>query len=132
MLPPGLVEETLHSLSLILPRVNGKCQKWFEKEQRIQLSYSRLLDPLAADQKPGDLGRSLATYKYWNNRLLEVSKAFDESQPRDISSWWMDRRNTVQWYTFWIAALVLLLTVVFGLIQSITGIIQAYAAYHKD
>jgi Ni/Fe-hydrogenase subunit HybB-like protein len=87
---------------------------------------------LAADQKPGDLGHSVTTYKYWHNRVAEISEAFDKSQPRDIGGWWMDRRNTVQWYTFWIAALALLLTVVFGLIQSITGIILAYAAYHKD
>jgi hypothetical protein len=44
MLPPELVEETLHSLALILPRTDERCRKWFEKERIIQLSYSRLLD----------------------------------------------------------------------------------------
>ena len=45
-----------------------------------------------------------------------------------IHSWWYDDRKKVQWYTFWVAALVLLLTIVFGLVQSVSGVVQAWAA----
>ena len=45
-----------------------------------------------------------------------------------MSSWWYDDRRKVQWYTFWIAALVLLLTIIFGLIQSVSGVVSAWAA----
>jgi hypothetical protein len=34
----------------------------------------------------------------------------------------------VQWYTFWVAALVLGLTIVFGLIQCVEGALQVYLA----
>ncbi|KAI9785282.1 MAG: hypothetical protein M1816_000468 [Peltula sp. TS41687] len=130
ILPAELIDKTLHSLALMLPTVNRKCRKWFNKEKRIRDSHFGPLDPQVADQKLGRQGRSVENYRYWNDRLLRVAQAFDRSEPRGMSSWWIDRRNRVQWYTFWIAALVLVLTIIFGLIQSITGILQAYAAYH--
>lgn len=130
ILPDGLMDETLHTLALILPRVNRKCQKWFEKEQRVQRSFNSTLDPLAADQQLGRRGRSVTTYRYWNNRLARLAEVFDKSEPKGVLNWWMDRRNRVQWYTFWVAATVLALTLVFGLIQSITGVLQVYAAYN--
>jgi hypothetical protein len=37
-------------------------------------------------------------------------------------------RKRVQWYTFWVAVLVLLLTIVFGLIQSVSSVVQAWAS----
>ena len=42
-------------------------------------------------------------------------------------SWWYDDRKKVQWYTFWVAFLVLVLTVFFGIIQSAAAIVQAWA-----
>lgn len=57
-----------------------------------------------------------------------LKQVFDEAQPKTLTQWWYDRRNGVQWYTFWVAAFVLLLTIVFGLIQSIEGAIQVYAS----
>ena len=57
-----------------------------------------------------------------------LKQTFDESEPQTIRSWWYDDRKKVQWYTFWVAVLVLVLTIVFGFIQSISGIIQAWAA----
>lgn len=57
-----------------------------------------------------------------------LKQVYDEAQPKTLRQWWHDRRNAVQWYTFWVAVLVLILTVVFGLIQSIEGAIQAYTS----
>jgi hypothetical protein len=58
-----------------------------------------------------------------------LKQVFDEAQPRTIVQWWHDRRNGVQWYTFWVAVLVLVLTILFGLIQSIEGALQVYASF---
>lgn len=69
-------------------------------------------------------------FKYWSGRISEIHEAFNASKPRGISSWWIDRRNPVQWETFWIALSALVLTLVFGLLQSITGILQVDVAYH--
>jgi uncharacterized protein YneF (UPF0154 family) len=45
--------------------------------------------------------------------------------------WLWDRRNTVQWCTFWLAILVIALTLLFGLVQSIEGGLQLYLAYKE-
>ena len=59
---------------------------------------------------------------------MVLKQTFDDSEPHKLSHWWYDDRKKVQWYTFWIAALVLVLTIVFGLIQSIAGVVQAWAS----
>lgn len=41
---------------------------------------------------------------------------------------WHDRRNPVQWWTFWLAAIITVLTVVFGIIASYTGFRQVATA----
>lgn len=58
-----------------------------------------------------------------------LKQVFDEAHPRTLAQWWHDRRNGVQWYTFWVAVLVLVLTILFGLIQSIEGGLQVYASF---
>ena len=73
-------------------------------------------------------GRAFDRYKYWSERLEIIVEAYNKSEPKALPQWWNDRRNKVQWYTFWTAALILLLTIVFGFIQSITGILQVYFA----
>lgn len=60
-----------------------------------------------------------------------IQKAHDESEPKALPQWWNGRRKKVQWYTFWAAILILVLTIVFGMIQSVNGIMQVYAAYHS-
>jgi hypothetical protein len=84
-----------------------------------------MLDVAVADQLS-----SRTVFKYWGDRILSIQKTFDRSEPRGLISWWFDRRNRVQWVTFWIAVTALVLTLVFGLMQSITGILQVYVAYH--
>lgn len=69
----------------------------------------------------------------WNDRLVVLKQVFDEVTPRNLSQWWHDRRNGVQWWTFWVAILVLGMTLLFGFIQCIIGIAQVYAAFNpKD
>jgi hypothetical protein len=72
--------------------------------------------------------REVEKYRYWRDRLLTIEEAFDQAEPGTLSQWWFDRRKKVQWYTFWVAIVVLILTISFGLIQSITGIVQAWAS----
>ena len=63
-------------------------------------------------------------FKYWGGRLTSLKRAFDEHEPTGPLQWWRDDRKRVQWWTFWVAILVLVLTIVFGLIQSVTAVIQ--------
>ncbi|KAI1366710.1 hypothetical protein F5Y08DRAFT_351137 [Xylaria arbuscula] len=63
-------------------------------------------------------------YPYWQNRLLAIEDAFEKAKPRSFRQWWHDTRDMQQWWGFWLVITGLFLTVLFGLIQSITGIIQ--------
>lgn len=73
---------------------------------------------------------SIEHFCYWKQRLQELKDAYDGHQPRNPMQVWRDDRQTVQWWTFWIATVVLILTILFGLIQCITGIIQAVMVLH--
>ncbi|KAH0592188.1 hypothetical protein MHUMG1_10044 [Metarhizium humberi] len=76
--------------------------------------------------------RQIEEFHFWNNRLIILKQAFDQSRPATISQWWWDRRNGVQWYTFWVAIVVLFLTIFFGMAQSVEGALQVYKAFHPS
>ena len=111
-------------MALLIPSNDANSRKWFKKRRK----------GLALDSRAGSFpalnasARQIENFQYWRDRLIILKQAFDDSEPNTISSWWYDDRKKVQWYTFWVAALVLLLTVVFGLIQSVSGVVQAWAA----
>jgi hypothetical protein len=126
LFPPLLTEETLRTLALLFPQSDKDIAKWFNK-----LPYSLHIDSQVV--KCGHLkadDRQIETFKFWHDRLVILKQVFDESRPSTLSQWWCDRRNGVQWYTFWVAILVLTLTIFFGIVQSIEGALQVYKAYH--
>lgn len=120
-----LIEETLSTLALLLPSRDQRTTKWLKKKAR-QFE----LDPLVAScgHLPPRI-RRIEHFKYWRDRLIILKQAFDDSEPDTVSQWWYDDRKKVQWYTFWVAALVLLLTVVIGMIQCVVGVLQAWIAF---
>ena len=120
-----LIREVFETLAMLLPSSNMRCAAWF------RLKTSRLgLDPKAgACEYPFNrVTWDINEFHYFRDRLVILKQVFDATEPRTLSQWWLDDRKKVQWYTFWIAALVLVLTIVFGLIQSVTGIVQAWAS----
>jgi hypothetical protein len=74
--------------------------------------------------------RCANTFEFWRDELLILRDILEKPRRTSILQFWYDRRNKVQWYTFWIAVLILCLTVFFGLVQSIEGALQVYKAYH--
>lgn len=60
-----------------------------------------------------------------------LKHVFDDAEPNTMSQWWYDRRKGPQWYTFWIAVVVLVLTIFFGVVQSVEGALQVYLTYNK-
>lgn len=128
--PDGLVEETLQTLALLLPKYDPATATWFKAQLQL-MDYS--VDPQAANCKPLELSqRSTTHFRYWGERLAILKNVYDASEPKTVTQWWSDRRRRVQWATFWIAALVLILTVFFGTIQSVEGALQVYKAYHPS
>jgi CHASE1-domain containing sensor protein len=123
MFPTGLIDETIRTLALFLPQSDPLTRKWFRK-----LSLTSDLDERAAHcarLKAAD--RHIDNFAFWRDRIVVLKQIFDEAEPSTLSQWWHDRRNGVQWYTFWVAIVVLILTLIFGLVQCIEGGIQAHA-----
>lgn len=127
LFPPGFCQETLHTIALLLPSVDISVKRWYRKQQRLYRLDSRAIKcPLLRVE-----GRQIDKFHFWRERLVILKQVFDEAEPRTISQWWHDRRRGPQWYTFWVAVVVLVLTVFFGLAQTIEGAIQVYFAWHS-
>ena len=128
-LSQDLIDETVRSLALLLPSINGQPNKWFQRKQQ---EYQRRQERL--DTRAGLCGhlnaaaRQIDNFKYWRDRITILKQAFDDAEPRSISSLWYDDRKKIQWYIFWVTVLVFLLTMFFGMIQSVSGIVQAWSS----
>ncbi|KAI9855742.1 MAG: hypothetical protein M1813_009632 [Trichoglossum hirsutum] len=125
LFPEKFVDETLRTLTLLFPQSDADTRRWFQS-----LPSSLNLDSRVVKQ--GQLradDRQIENFYFWRDRLVILKQVFDEARPRTLSQWWYDRRNGVQWYTFWVAIMVLVLTMFFGLIQCVEGALQVYKAY---
>lgn len=126
LFPAGLLDETLRTLTLLFPPHEPSTETLIQK-----LDENNLVDKQLTSCTPLRLGdRQIETYVFWHDRLILLKQAFDQSRPATLSQWWHDRRNGVQWYTFWVAVVVLFLTIFFGIVQSVEGALQVYKAYH--
>ncbi|KUJ11004.1 uncharacterized protein LY89DRAFT_654631 [Mollisia scopiformis] len=128
LFPKGFIEETIQTLAILLPEHNKDVKTWFKSQQKL---IDTAIFQLA--RECGQLKKSVRQIKnfvYWHDRLLILKQVFDEAEPSTASQWWNDRRKKVQWCTFWVAALVLLLTIFFGLLQGIEGALQVYKAFN--
>jgi hypothetical protein len=125
--PPGFIAETTRTLALLLPGYDKATKQWFQKERKKNKGLDETAcmgEFLDADQ------RTIQSFVYWRDRLAILKQAYDESEPRTFLQWWKDGRNSVQWATFWVAVLVLSLTIFFGVVQNVEGALQVYKAYH--
>jgi hypothetical protein len=128
--PEGFVKETLRTLALLFPRYDKRTQKWINSEQSSFKGTKCIDTNLLRCDKMRPESRCMEEFKFWRDRLIILKEKFDEPRRTSIGQFWHDRRNKVQWYTFWIAFMVLGLTIFFGVVQSIEGAMQVYKAYH--
>ncbi|KAF5971214.1 hypothetical protein FBULB1_9354 [Fusarium bulbicola] len=128
LFPTGFINETLQTLALLFPSSDAETKMWLRAQRK-----SKQVENI--DPSLGSCGvlrahaRRFEKFSFWHDRLVILKQAFDEAQPKTLSQWWLDRRNRVQWYTFWVAVLVFVMTIVFGIIQTLTGILQVYLSY---
>lgn len=121
--PKDFLDETLRTIALLIPPVLGGPNSWFEAQLLKGLdSHAGILDRLNSSE------RQITRFKYWRDRLVLLKRTFDEAEPRTISQLYHDDRKKTQWFTFWVAVLVFVMTIFFGVIQSIASIIQAWAS----
>ena len=124
MYPPLFIIETLSTLALLLPTHDKSTRKWFRK----QLAKYQLDANLIEIGQLNLHERQIVHFKYWHDRLIVLKQYFDESKPRTFKQWWYDDRKRVQW--FWVAIVLVVSTLLFGVVQSIEGGWQVWKAYH--
>ncbi|KAK2033069.1 hypothetical protein LX32DRAFT_610940 [Colletotrichum zoysiae] len=123
--PDGLIKETLRTLALLFPQNDKNSRSWV----KAQIKYASLDPSLASCGVLSAQDRRFERFDFWRDRLIILKQAFDESSPRTLTQWWNDRRNSVQWYTFWVAIMVFFFTLLFGFIQSAEGALQVWLAW---
>lgn len=120
----GLVDETIRTISLLVPPILGEFNPWFLKQRR-----KHKIDVQAGNcARLNSSQRQIENFVFWRDRLVLLKRTFDDAEPRSISQLWWDDRKKTQWFTFWVAVLVFFMTVFFGVIQSVAGIVQAWAS----
>jgi hypothetical protein len=110
----------MDTLALLIPRTDRRVRKWYKQLQRSYVLDSCVLSLEYLKQED----RRIDHFEIWGGRLRKLKQAFDDQEPDGPLQWWRDDRKPVQWWMFWIAALVLALTIVFGFTQSVTAILQ--------
>ena len=110
-----LLKETITTLNLLFPH-------WDSATQLMLLEHKRTFHHALPIDGPRRL--SLQEFHYWRDRLLELYEEVYLAPPTSWRQAWADRRNPLQWYTFWIAIIVFILSVV----SCTASIIQAWAS----
>ncbi|KAL4983995.1 hypothetical protein BDW68DRAFT_190839 [Aspergillus falconensis] len=122
LLPRDLVKETLRTISLLFPEGDRNTARKYRSNTDIDGRVLR------CGQLHG-MQRDINYFFHWRDRVVMLKQKYDDTHPKTINQWWWDRRNGVQWYTFWVAILILILTTLFGLVQSVEGALQVYKAF---
>ena len=129
--PAGLLDETRRTLDLLFPAEDTENEESIEWLNKKVLKHG--LDPgLLVRRCIGTEDRRADRYEFWHERLSILHEEFEEPHETSIRQFWYDNRNKPQWYTFWVAMFILVLTVFFGFVQSIEGALQVYKAYHPS
>jgi hypothetical protein len=116
------LEETEETIDLLFPTKDSKDSKRTRRlrdKDNVDIEAARDLPP----------AMTINHYKHWGKRLAALQNVYDAARPRQPQQWWYDRRNRAEWATLVIAIIVFVMTLVFGIISSVTGIIQAYASF---
>ncbi|KAF2188447.1 hypothetical protein K469DRAFT_703042 [Zopfia rhizophila CBS 207.26] len=112
---PNFIDETLDTINLVLPISSPDCNAWVGRATR-----NSSVDPNLSVRKALNLGNFFC----WGHRLSRLSSIFKQSSPSTVAQFWFDRRDMSKWWGFWLVAITVFLTVLFGLIQSVAGIMQ--------
>ena len=116
--PKDLLVDTIKTLDLLFPLGEESTHRYLDEiGQSFHRTSSRVLYRAT----------SFEEFRYWRKRLVELHDVYNQT-PGSLFQLWHDRRNPIQWWTFWLAAAIALMTVIFGVIGSYTGFRQVSIA----
>ncbi|KAK0741533.1 hypothetical protein B0T18DRAFT_420321 [Schizothecium vesticola] len=110
-----LVNETIMTLNMLFPQ-------WDPATQRLLAKHGQVFHDTAPFFGPQRL--NLDDFAFWKVRLVEIYEEIYLAPPDSWRQLWVDRRNPHQYYTFWIALIVLGLS----LLSCAASILQAWAS----
>jgi hypothetical protein len=119
IIPNEVIDEYLKTMNLLFPGRDIKTRKFLQRKRQMFC----LEGPV---NYPGPL--YLSDFHFWRDRLSTLYTEFC-SPPPSMTQLFNDRRNVLQWYTFWFAVVILALTIIFGLISSITAVLSTKYTY---
>jgi hypothetical protein len=115
--PADYLRETASTIALLFPYGESSSRAWMRRMRKKADTDVEVGLSMALNRDPQD-------YKYWSKQLIIIHAAFQRSKPTSLRQWYHDKRDGSQFYGFWLAVFAIILTLMFGLIQSITGILQ--------
>jgi hypothetical protein len=113
-----ILEETMKSLDLLFPFGDSQTRSFLSQER-----HPFFLADTPTFPRTMDLG----DFSFWRRRIVILYDAFN-APPSRVQQMWKDTRNPIQWWTFWLAALITILTMIFGAISVYTGFKQVELA----
>jgi hypothetical protein len=121
ILPGKVIQETIKSLNLLFPMNDAATEILLRRRGQ----HFHRDEPLAR-------GRTLNVLEFdiWRDRLLELHQEVFTSPPASWVQLYKDRRNPQTFYTFWIALVILMLTIV-STFASILQAVYSVLAYHR-
>ncbi|KAM7206007.1 hypothetical protein V8F33_000837 [Rhypophila sp. PSN 637] len=119
-LPHPLIKETLTTLNLLIPHDSPASNTWLRSE----ISTYELDPELLYRAIPAS--RNKADFIFWHDRMDALSEYFDRTKPTSILQWWHDRRDMGLWWNYWLIVVTIALALFFGLVQSVTGLVQVF------
>lgn len=107
------------SISILFPNWDLRTERFLHNAQNAQLYDHPFECPSHAH---------LNEFYHWRDRLARIHHELQSPGPgwRQL---WSDRRNPLQWYTFWFAVAILILTVIFGTTTTVLTFLQTWYTY---
>ncbi|KAI0459488.1 hypothetical protein F5B21DRAFT_524973 [Xylaria acuta] len=118
-IPKQVIEETIKSLDYLFPAYEERTTAYLEK---IDIN-------LDDENDLRGLRPALKEFAFYNARLIDIAYEF-LNPPRDWRSIWKDKRNPMQFWTFWLGLLIFVITVILGVVASVLAGLQLGAALH--
>ncbi|EXJ69220.1 uncharacterized protein A1O5_07256 [Cladophialophora psammophila CBS 110553] len=121
--PATVLKETIQTLDLLFPFWDTRTKTLLEQNGQ---TFHNISGPIEQGRR-----LHLLDFPHWKVRLLEVYEEVFQSPPVSWAQLWHDQRNPQQFWTFWIALVILALTLVStiaSIVSMITGIIQVKLA----
>lgn len=120
VLPQKLLRETLDSLLLLFPEWNKSTVSLLEREHQ-DLHHQ---EPFAAVQPLG-----IRDFDRWRDRLLELHQDVFLDNATGWRQLFYDRRNPHQWYIFWLALVIAVMTMIATVAGVLSSIFAAIAIW---